>query len=58
MSWGADDLDGTINDSTRIYSLAGATDQRPTLSVGELKEKTAAAGWKAVERDSFYKIIS
>ena len=58
MAWGADDLDGTINDSTKIYSLAGAEDQRPTLSVSELKEKTAAAGWKAVERDSFYKIIS
>ena len=58
MSFGADDLDGTINDSTRIYSLAGAQDQNPTLSVGELCERAAAAGWKAVERDSFYRIIS
>ena len=58
MSWGADDLDGTINDSTKIYSLAGAEEQRPSLSVSELKEKSAAAGWKAVERDSYYKIIS
>ena len=58
MSYGADDLDGTINDSTRIYSLAGAEDQRPTLSVAELQARAAAAGWKAVERDSFYKIIS
>ena len=58
MAWGADDLDGTINDSTKIYSLAGAEEQRPSLSVSELKEKSAAAGWKAVERDSYYKIIS
>ena len=58
MSWGADDLDGTLNDSTKIYSLAGAEEQHPTLSVSELQEKSAAAGWKAVERDSFYKIIS
>ena len=58
MSWGADDLDGTINDSTRIYSLAGASDQHPTLTVAELKARAEAAGWKAVERDSFYKIIS
>ena len=58
MSYGADDLDGTINDSTRIYSLAGAEDQRPTLSVAELQARAAATGWKAVERDSFYKIIS
>ncbi len=58
MSWGADDLDGTVNDSTKIYSLAGAKDQNPTLTVEELKHLAASSGWKAVERDSFYKIIS
>ena len=58
MAWGADDLDGTINDSTRIYSLAGAEEQRPAFPVDELRERAAAAGWKATERDSFYKIIS
>ncbi len=57
MAWGADDLDGTINDSTRIYSLAGADDQNPSLSVAELQARAAAAGWIAVERDSFYRII-
>ena len=58
MAWGADDLDGTINDSTRIYSLAGAEEQRPAFPASELRERAAAAGWKATERDSFYKIIS
>lgn len=58
MSWGADDMDGTINDSTRIYSLAGAEESNPSLSVAELKARALASGWKAVERDSFYKIIS
>ena len=58
MSFGADDLDGTINDSTKIYSLAGAEDQRPSLTISELQELATASGWKAVERDSFYKIIS
>ena len=58
MSWGADDMDGTINDSTRIYSLAGAEERNPSLSVAELKARALASGWKAVERDSFYKIIS
>lgn len=57
MAWGADDMDGTIHDSTRIYSLAGAEDQHPTLHADELKARAAAAGWKAVERDSFYRII-
>ena len=58
LSWGADDLDGTINDSTRIYSLAGAQEQRPVLTVSELQARATASGWKAVERDSFYRIIS
>ena len=58
MAWGADDMDGTINDSTRIYSLAGANDQHPSLTVSELQKKAQEAGWKAVERDSFYRIIS
>jgi len=58
MAWGADDLDGTINDSTRIYSLAGAEEQRPTLTVVELQARATAAGWKAVERDSFYRVLS
>ena len=58
MDWGADDMDGTIHDSTRIYSLAGAEEQNPELSVSELKSMAAASGWKAVERDSFYRIIS
>ena len=57
MAWGADDMDGTINDSTRIYSLAGADDQRPVLTVDELQERAAAAGWTAVERDSFYRAL-
>lgn len=58
LAWGADDLDGTINDSTKIYALAGARDQRPTLSVIELQALAAASGWQAVERDSFYRILS
>ncbi|MFH1937393.1 MAG: CofH family radical SAM protein, partial [Bacteroidota bacterium] len=29
LSFGVDDMDGTINDSTRIYSLAGAEEQSP-----------------------------
>ena len=35
MAWafGADDVDGTIDDSTKIYSMAGAEDQRPKMSV-------------------------
>ncbi len=54
LAFGADDLDGTIDDSTRIFSMAGAEDTSPRLSVGEIESMAAAAGLRAVERDTFY----
>jgi aminodeoxyfutalosine synthase len=57
LSFGVDDLDGTINDSTKIYSLAGADDQNPAFSSEELKELISNAGLMPVERDSVYNII-
>jgi Thiamine biosynthesis enzyme ThiH and related uncharacterized enzymes len=57
LMFGADDIDGTINDSTKIYSMAGAEDDRPVMSVDDLILLAGAAGFRAVERDSFYNII-
>ena len=57
LSFGADDIDGTIEDSTKIYSMAGAKDQRPRLTIGEIERMCAAAGFRAVERDTHYNII-
>lgn len=54
LSFGADDIDGTIDDSTKIYSMAGAEDDRPSMSVEEITKIAAAAGFRAVERDTFY----
>ena len=53
LAFGADDIDGTIDDSTKIYSMAGA-DQRPTMSVEELEALVHDAGFVAVERDTHY----
>jgi aminodeoxyfutalosine synthase len=58
MEYGADDMDGTIEDSTKIYSMAGAEEQQPILAVDELRELASASGFHIAERDSFYKIIS
>jgi len=58
MEYGADDIDGTIEDSTKIYSMAGAEEQQPILAVDELKELALSSGFHIEERDSFYKIIS
>lgn len=56
LAFGADDIDGTIDDSTKIYSMAGA-DARPTMSVEELETLVASAGFVAVERDSHYRRV-
>lgn len=58
LSFGVDDLDGTINDSTKIYSMAGADDQSPSMSVEEIRALCFKSGRSAVERDSLYNIIS
>ena len=54
LSFGVDDLDGTINDSTRIYSLAGAEDQNPVMTVSQMVEMITEAKRTPVERDSLY----
>jgi aminodeoxyfutalosine synthase len=55
LSFGVDDMDGTINDSTRIYSLAGATEQNPRMTVSEMKSLILEAKRNPVERDSLYR---
>ena len=57
LAFGADDIDGTIDDSTKIYSMAGADDQRPRMSVDEMRAMVSRAGFIAVERDTFYNEI-
>jgi len=55
MSFGVDDMDGTINDSTQIYSLAGAEDQNPVMTVSQMISMIREARREPVERDSFYR---
>jgi aminodeoxyfutalosine synthase len=57
LAYGVDDIDGTIDDSTRIYSMAGAEEQNPKMNTEELVELIEQAGWEAVERDTVYKVI-
>ena len=53
LAFGADDIDGTIGDTTKIYSMAGGV-EKPTMSVEELEAMVRAAGFIPVERDSHY----
>jgi aminodeoxyfutalosine synthase len=57
LSFGVDDMDGTINDSTKIYSLAGAEDQNPGMTGTEMEELIRAAGKIPVERNGNYQKI-
>ncbi|MEI2695547.1 MAG: CofH family radical SAM protein [Saprospiraceae bacterium] len=57
LSFGVDDLDGTIDDTTKIYSMAGSEELNPAMSTGELVQLIQQVGRTAVERDSVYNII-
>ena len=58
LAFGADDIDGTIEDSTKIYSMAGAADSRPVMTIEEIERIAVSAGLRAVERDTFYNEIN
>ena len=53
LDYGVDDLDGTVDDTTRIYSMAGGM-EHPAIGSGELRRLIASRGREAVERDSRY----
>ncbi len=57
LSFGTDDMDGTIDDTTRIYSMAGSTEENPAMSTEEISTLIRQAGFIPVERDSLYNPI-
>ncbi|MFN7913040.1 MAG: aminofutalosine synthase MqnE [Bacteroidota bacterium] len=57
LNFGADDLDGTIDDTTKIYSMAGSEEQNPKLTTQELVDLIKAVGKTPVERDTLYRIV-
>lgn len=57
LSFGVDDLDGTIDDSTRIYSMAGAEDQNPSATTQELISMIKQVNLTPVLRDTLYNMI-
>jgi len=58
LSFGVDDMDGTIDDTTRIYSMAGAKEEKPAMSTTEICQLITDAGFIPVERDSLYNPVS
>lgn len=57
LDYGVNDLDGTIDDSTKIYSMAGSEEQNPSLSTEQLCDLIRAVGRIPVERDTIYNEI-
>jgi aminodeoxyfutalosine synthase len=57
LSFGVNDIDGTIDDSTKIYSMAGSEEQTPTMTTEELVMLIKQVNRRPIERDTLYKEI-
>jgi len=57
LSFGVNDLDGTIDDTTKIYSMAGSEEQTPALSTAQLVSLIKQVRREPVERDTLYNEI-
>lgn len=57
LSFGVNDIDGTIDDTTKIYSMAGAEEQHPAMSTSQLVTLIRQAGRRPVERGTLYNVI-
>lgn len=57
LSYGVDDIDGTIDDTTKIYSMAGAEDTNPAMSTPQLIDLVRRASMRPIERDTLYNVL-
>jgi aminodeoxyfutalosine synthase len=58
LNFGVDDIDGTLDDTTKIYSMAGAEEQTPAMSTKELVNLIKNAGRYPIERDTLYNVVT
>lgn len=58
LSFGVDDLDGTIDDTTKIYSMAGSEEQTPAMSTDDLITLIRQARRDPIERDTLYHVVN
>ena len=54
LSFGVNDIDGTIDDTTKIYSMAGAEEQNPSMTTAELVTLIKQVKRKPIERNTLY----
>ena len=57
LAFGVDDIDGTIDDTTKIYSMAGSEEQNPALSTQDLVNLIRRVDRQPIERDTLYNVV-
>ncbi len=57
LSYGVNDIDGTIDDTTKIYSMAGSEEQNPAMTTLELVKLIKQAKRTPIERGTLYNVI-
>lgn len=57
LSFGVNDIDGTIDDSTKIYSMAGSEEQTPAMSTAQLVSLIKQVKRQPIERGTLYNVI-
>jgi aminodeoxyfutalosine synthase len=57
LAFGVDDIDGTIDDTTKIYSMAGSEEQTPAMTTEEIVSLIKQVKKQPVERDTLYQVI-
>ena len=57
LAFGVDDIDGTIDDTTKIYSMAGSEEQNPAMTTEEIVTLIKQVNRTPVERDTLYNEI-
>jgi len=58
LAFGVNDIDGTIDDTTKIYSMAGSEEQTPAMSTRDLVNLIRRVGRQPIERNTLYEIIT
>ena len=58
LAFGVNDIDGTIDDSTKIYSMAGSEEQTPTMNTEQLVTLIKQVKRTPIERDTLYNEIN
>lgn len=58
LAFGVNDIDGTIDDTTKIYTMAGSEEQTPALSTAQLVNLIRRVGRAPIERDTLYNVMT